>query len=156
MRAEFAGWEPRYVRALHTMLLGRSCAHHIVSLSCRVQKLLALIPSTLDWKLMDRAPLSTWVHSDGKLALLGDSCHPMLVRMHESFPLRDLSLTVFSLLYLAIPSTRVCHGREYPLSVSISILTPPIPHPRENGPRSAYHRWYPISCALGRRRSRPR
>lgn len=30
---------------------------------------------------MDRAPLSTWVHRDGKLALLGDSCHPMLVRM---------------------------------------------------------------------------
>ncbi|KAG9309242.1 FAD/NAD(P)-binding domain-containing protein [Chiua virens] len=54
MRADFVGWEPR------------------------VQKLLALIPSTLNWKLMDRAPLSTWVHQGGKLALLGDSCHPML------------------------------------------------------------------------------
>ncbi|KAF9236355.1 FAD/NAD(P)-binding domain-containing protein [Melanogaster broomeanus] len=54
MRAEFVGWEPR------------------------IQKLLALIPSTLNWKLMDRAPLSTWVHKDGKLALLGDACHPML------------------------------------------------------------------------------
>ncbi|EIW83381.1 FAD/NAD(P)-binding domain-containing protein [Coniophora puteana RWD-64-598 SS2] len=54
MRAEFKGWEPR------------------------IQKLLALIPSTLNWKLMDRGPLRTWVHTDGKVVLLGDSCHPML------------------------------------------------------------------------------
>jgi len=44
-----------------------------------VEKLLALVPSTLNWKLMDRAPLETWVHPDGTLALLGDACHPMLV-----------------------------------------------------------------------------
>ncbi|KAG1744612.1 uncharacterized protein EDB91DRAFT_1236537 [Suillus paluster] len=43
-----------------------------------VEKLLALVPSTLDWKLMDREPLPRWIHKDGKLALLGDSCHPML------------------------------------------------------------------------------
>ncbi|KAG1733518.1 hypothetical protein EDB19DRAFT_1911504 [Suillus lakei] len=43
-----------------------------------VQKLLALVPSTLDWKLMDRDPLPSWIHKDGKLVLLGDSCHPML------------------------------------------------------------------------------
>jgi salicylate hydroxylase len=43
-----------------------------------IQKLLALVPSTLDWKLMDRDPLPSWIHKDGKLALLGDSCHPML------------------------------------------------------------------------------
>ncbi|KAI9463897.1 FAD/NAD(P)-binding domain-containing protein [Boletus coccyginus] len=54
MRADFVGWEPR------------------------IQKLLALVPSTLKWRLTDRTPLSTWVHRDGKLALLGDSCHPML------------------------------------------------------------------------------
>ncbi|KAF8134218.1 hypothetical protein EV363DRAFT_1160497 [Boletus edulis] len=54
MRADFVCWEPR------------------------VKKLLALIPSTLNWKLMDRAPLSTWIDKNGKLALLGDSCHPML------------------------------------------------------------------------------
>ena len=29
---------------------------------------------------MDRAPLATWVHPKGRLALLGDACHPMLVR----------------------------------------------------------------------------
>jgi salicylate hydroxylase len=54
MREEFADWEPR------------------------VRKLLALVPSTMNWTLMDRAPLDTWVHRDGKVALLGDSCHPML------------------------------------------------------------------------------
>jgi hypothetical protein len=45
----------------------------------RVQKLLAMIPTTLNWKLMDRDPLETWIHKGGKLVLLGDSCHPMLV-----------------------------------------------------------------------------
>ncbi|KAI6132467.1 hypothetical protein EDD16DRAFT_1851712 [Pisolithus croceorrhizus] len=54
MKEEFVGWEPR------------------------IQKLLSLIPSTLKWKLMDRAPLETWIHEDGKFALLGDACHPML------------------------------------------------------------------------------
>ncbi|KAI9458997.1 hypothetical protein HD554DRAFT_2298655 [Boletus coccyginus] len=58
MRADFVGWEPR-------------CGD--------IQKLLALVPSTLKWRLTDRTPLSTWVHRDGKLALLGDSCHPVLV-----------------------------------------------------------------------------
>lgn len=33
---------------------------------------------------MDRQPLEKWVHSSGRVALLGDSCHPMLVR--TSFP----------------------------------------------------------------------
>lgn len=27
---------------------------------------------------MDRQPLEKWVHSSGRVALLGDSCHPML------------------------------------------------------------------------------
>ena len=30
---------------------------------------------------MDRKPLSTWVHPKGRLVLLGDACHTMLVRM---------------------------------------------------------------------------
>ncbi|KAI6115943.1 hypothetical protein F5141DRAFT_636270 [Pisolithus sp. B1] len=54
MKEEFVGWEPR------------------------IQKLLSLIPSTLKWKLMDRAPLDTWIHESGKLTLLGDACHPIL------------------------------------------------------------------------------
>ena len=30
---------------------------------------------------MDRKPLQTWVHPKGRLVLLGDACHPMLVRV---------------------------------------------------------------------------
>lgn len=44
----------------------------------RIQKILSFIPSTLKWKLMDRQPLATWVHPEGRVVLLGDSCHPML------------------------------------------------------------------------------
>ncbi|EKM59723.1 uncharacterized protein PHACADRAFT_250403 [Phanerochaete carnosa HHB-10118-sp] len=44
----------------------------------RVQKLLQHVSSTLKWRLMDRQPLEKWVHTSGRVALLGDSCHPML------------------------------------------------------------------------------
>ncbi|KAI0029882.1 FAD/NAD(P)-binding domain-containing protein [Vararia minispora EC-137] len=44
----------------------------------RVQKILSLVPRTLDWRLVDRPPVPQWVHTDGKLTLLGDACHPML------------------------------------------------------------------------------
>ncbi|KAJ7352158.1 hypothetical protein DFH08DRAFT_693715 [Mycena albidolilacea] len=54
MKADFEGWEPR------------------------VQKLLELVSTTLIWPLFDRDPLARWVHPAGKLALLGDACHPML------------------------------------------------------------------------------
>ncbi|KIK68672.1 hypothetical protein GYMLUDRAFT_92186 [Collybiopsis luxurians FD-317 M1] len=56
MRAQFRGWEPR------------------------VQNLLALVksPTTLKYKLMDSEPLKTWVHPQGRVALVGDACHPML------------------------------------------------------------------------------
>jgi salicylate hydroxylase len=54
MRSDFVGWEPR------------------------IQKLLGMVESTLNWKLMDRAPLSRWVHEKGRIALIGDACHPML------------------------------------------------------------------------------
>ncbi|KAG8931267.1 hypothetical protein FRC03_011366 [Tulasnella sp. 419] len=54
MREDFAGWDPK------------------------LMKILNMIPSTLNWKLMDRKPLNTWIHPSGKVALLGDACHPML------------------------------------------------------------------------------
>ena len=66
-------------------------SHHTLALSHRIQKLLALVPSTFKWRLTHRAPLSTWVHKDGKLALLGDACHPMVVRTH-GFPSRQVHL----------------------------------------------------------------
>jgi 2-polyprenyl-6-methoxyphenol hydroxylase-like FAD-dependent oxidoreductase len=51
-----------------------------------VEKLLQMVPSTLKWKLMDRAPLNKWVHREGRVALLGDACHPMLVGILRCFP----------------------------------------------------------------------
>jgi salicylate hydroxylase len=44
----------------------------------RVRKLLSYVPSTLKWKLMDRAPLSRWIDRSGKVVLMGDAAHPML------------------------------------------------------------------------------
>lgn len=44
----------------------------------RIRKLLSHVAVTLKWRLMDRKPLETWVHADGRVVLLGDSCHPML------------------------------------------------------------------------------
>lgn len=32
----------------------------------------------MKWRLCDLPVLNRWVHPDGKVALLGDSCHPML------------------------------------------------------------------------------
>ena len=46
-----------------------------------VKKLLSHVRSTLKWRLMDRKPLERWVHQDGRVVLLGDACHPMLVRL---------------------------------------------------------------------------
>ena len=44
----------------------------------RVKKLIDCVPAgeVLEWKLCDRAPLTTWV--TGKVALVGDAAHPML------------------------------------------------------------------------------
>jgi len=44
----------------------------------RVQKILALVQSTLRFRLMDRKPLKKWTHDSGRVTLLGDACHPML------------------------------------------------------------------------------
>jgi len=56
----------------------------------RVQKLLKLVRRTLIWRLAARDPLSKWVHDSGKIALLGDACHPMLVSKFHSFRVRAL------------------------------------------------------------------
>ncbi|KAK7225262.1 hypothetical protein V2G26_013265 [Clonostachys chloroleuca] len=44
----------------------------------RVQKLCALTGDFMKWRLCDLPILTRWVHDSGKVALLGDSCHPML------------------------------------------------------------------------------
>ncbi|KAJ7491229.1 hypothetical protein FB451DRAFT_1336955 [Mycena latifolia] len=55
MKNDFESWEPR------------------------VQKFLGLVSKTLIWPLLYREPFETWVTPSGKVVLLGDACHPMLV-----------------------------------------------------------------------------
>lgn len=44
-----------------------------------IQKLLALTPEPLvDWKLVYRDPLETWVSAGRRIALIGDAAHPFL------------------------------------------------------------------------------
>lgn len=90
IKAHFLGWEPRCVHPLPDHPRDTARSYPISVLLHRIQKLLSLIPSALRWKLMDRDPLSTWIHKDGKLVLLGDSCHPMLVRMERCSSLRHV------------------------------------------------------------------
>jgi len=63
-----------------------SGAHYSI-LSSRVRKLLGFVKSTLKWRLMDRKPLDKWIHGSGCIVLLGDACHPMLVRYIADLPL---------------------------------------------------------------------
>ncbi|GME33298.1 hypothetical protein T310_1599 [Neofusicoccum parvum] len=49
-----------------------------------VQKLCGLTGEYLKWKLVDfNRPLERWVHPSGKVALLGDACHPMMPYMAQ-------------------------------------------------------------------------
>lgn len=43
-----------------------------------VHHIVAKTPSLVDWKLVYRDPLPTWVSSKGRTLLLGDSAHPFL------------------------------------------------------------------------------
>ncbi|KAK0199853.1 hypothetical protein DFS33DRAFT_201021 [Desarmillaria ectypa] len=55
MKKEFSGWDPR------------------------IRKLLDLIPSGIVGSLkVLKSPLKSWVHENGRIALIGDACHPML------------------------------------------------------------------------------
>ena len=53
---------------------------HYSMLPSSVRRLLGFVKSTLKWRLMDRKPLDKWIHDSGRIILLGDACHPMLVR----------------------------------------------------------------------------
>lgn len=46
-----------------------------------VQAVLAACPEVYKWALLEREPLSTWVQ--GRVALLGDACHPMTPYMAQ-------------------------------------------------------------------------
>ena len=104
--------------------------HHVSKLCCRavfvlmppgdsIQKLIDLIPSPLEWKLVDRDPLPSWIHADGKLVLLGDSCHPMLVC---GFPTH--AYCALSNIPLALPRARISHGGKHEISQTMQVLTP--------------------------------
>lgn len=85
MKAEFKGWEPRYAK--QTQNLCMLCKTNLQL--CRVQKLLGFVKHSLDWKLMDCPSLPKWVHESNKLTLIGDACHPMLVRVSLSWLVVD-------------------------------------------------------------------
>jgi len=44
----------------------------------RCAAIISKAPSAVDWKLVYRDPLPTWVSKQGRLALIGDSAHPFL------------------------------------------------------------------------------
>ncbi|KIW67385.1 hypothetical protein PV04_06644 [Phialophora macrospora] len=48
-----------------------------------VRKLCGLTDSYLKWKLADFDHLQRWVHPSGKVAILGDACHPMMPYMAQ-------------------------------------------------------------------------
>lgn len=48
-----------------------------------VRKLCGLTGTYLKWKLADFDQLTRWVHPSGKVALLGDACHPMMPYMAQ-------------------------------------------------------------------------
>lgn len=48
-----------------------------------VRKLCGLTGTYLKWKLADFDQLQRWVHPSGKVALLGDACHPMMPYMAQ-------------------------------------------------------------------------
>ena len=101
MRAEFSDWEPKWVK-------GRRNVLSMLIIACRLQKILSLVQSTYKWKLMDRAPLQTWVHPSGRLLLLGDACHPMLV----SLDVTEKGAGILKRNDLAIQSSRSSNGRK--------------------------------------------
>ena len=54
MKKHFTGWDPT------------------------LTKVLGMIKHTLKWPLLSGTKLPTWLHSSGKLILIGDSAHAML------------------------------------------------------------------------------
>jgi salicylate hydroxylase len=67
----------------------------------RVRKLLGFVQSTLKWRLMDRKPLDKWIHDSGRVILLGDACHPMLVRCIAYDLLLGIAADIRSKPYIA-------------------------------------------------------
>lgn len=70
-----------------------------------------MVKSTLNWKLLDRDPLDRWVHENGRIALMGDACHPMLVQSNLCELRWDVFLTIAP-LDIALSSPRRGYGGQ--------------------------------------------
>ncbi|KAH8110407.1 FAD/NAD-P-binding domain-containing protein [Phellopilus nigrolimitatus] len=94
LRADFADYDPR------------------LSISASVRRLLALVDSTLKWRLMDRKPLETWLHPEGRVVLLGDACHPMLPYRAQgaAMALEDAAVLGSLLSHLGVSSPSTTEG----------------------------------------------
>jgi salicylate hydroxylase len=57
LRAAYAGWHPQ------------------------VQRIIDAVDETFIWAVLDREPIARWTH--GRVAMLGDTCHPMLPFMGQ-------------------------------------------------------------------------
>lgn len=44
----------------------------------RCRAIFSKAPSCVDWKLVYRDPLPTWVSEEGRIVLIGDAAHPFL------------------------------------------------------------------------------
>jgi salicylate hydroxylase len=47
----------------------------------RIQRLVSLAPYALRAKYVKRAAVDEWVHESGRIVLIGEAAHPMLVRV---------------------------------------------------------------------------
>jgi hypothetical protein len=47
--------------------------------SASIEKLLNLVKTTMTGQLVVRKPLTSWLDSMKRVALIGDACHPMFV-----------------------------------------------------------------------------
>jgi len=89
MLADFADFEPWFVTSPFGPLMTSpaSVLYHdgnrlnSSAIATVSRNSLSFVESMLKWRLMDRKPLPTWVRPKGRLVLLGDACHPMLVCM---------------------------------------------------------------------------
>ncbi|TDL17809.1 FAD/NAD(P)-binding domain-containing protein [Rickenella mellea] len=85
MMEEYAGFEPRVI------------------------KLISQIKNPLRWRLVDREPLETWVHPDGRVVLLGDACHPMLPYRAQGATMALEDAAVLGNVLSHLPSLSLLH-----------------------------------------------
>jgi salicylate hydroxylase len=58
----------------------------------RVQRLVSLVPYALRAKYVKRPAVEEWVHESGRIVLIGEAAHPMLVRVFWALGNEDFNL----------------------------------------------------------------